>query len=928
MKHYYFVLLAVMSYAGHSQIVNIPDPAFKAKLIESTALNSIAYDAADQYLKVDANNNGEIEVSEALAVKRMTLNYNNNQILSLTGIKSFANMTELVMGNMYDSFTSLDVSNMTSLTQLVCQCYGLTNLNVSGSGLVKLKCDSGNLTSLDVSSATSLTYLDCHQNELTSLLLPPSIQYLKCDGNQLASLDLAPFTNLSELRCYVNDLTSLTLPISLTILDCSDNNLGSLNMTPLLLDVNCRNNVLTSLGPLPNGIKYLNCEGNLLTNLNISDKPELIQLDCGYNLLTDVSLYNTPVLYKFGCEYNQLVSFDASMLGPSINSIKIDHNQLTNLILPAVSTGDVDCSFNFLTELDVRKRIGFLRCQSNNLVSISAIAGVTYLDCRDNQLTTLLTGPTNYNTISCSNNQLVNIDISQTTTVKQLYCDNNNLNSLTIKKLLDFYSFTGNPNLAYICAHPDQVAEMQATVAELNYATEVNSLCTFVAGGFYHIAGEQRFNGSSGNCSDNNPYFPNLKYQINSGTTSATYFFDDSGLYDIAVTPGTYTLTPLFSQPYFNVSPQSTTVAFPTVDTPFVQDFCISPNSIHPDLEVRVTPRTAAVPGFDATYRVRVKNKGTQSETAIISLQYDDTVLDFVDAEPSVASQTFGIVSWNVTNLPVFGTAEFLVSFNLNSPVENPALNLGDKLKFIVSAPLSNDDTPDDNVMKLKQVVVDGLDPNDKTCLEGSPVESEMIGKYLHYMIRFENTGNYPAQNIVVRDNPSLAKFDISSLEPLEASHPFYTRVTDGNKIEFVFDNIMLPFEEGSNGGYILFRIKTLPTLVTGNSVSNTAKIYFNYNPPIITNTATTTFTTMGVGVGDTASLFSIWPNPVADELHIDSKTAEVQSVSIFDLMGREVMRVKGSGLENIDVSKLTSGEYLLKVTSAGFDGTVRFLKK
>jgi hypothetical protein len=79
-----------------------------------------------------------------------------------------------------------------------------------------------------------------------------------------------------------------------------------------------------------------------------------------------------------------------------------------------------------------------------------------------------------------------------------------------------------------------------------------------------------------------------------------------------------------------------------------------------------------------------------------------------------------------------------------------------------------------------------------------------------------------------------LAKFDIATLVPLKSSHDFFTRI-NGNKVEFIFENINLDFNDATNDGYVVFKIKTKPTLVVGNTFTNNANIYFDYNFPITT---------------------------------------------------------------------------------------------
>lgn len=55
-----------------------------------------------------------------------------------------------------------------------------------------------------------------------------------------------------------------------------------------------------------------------------------------------------------------------------------------------------------------------------------------------------------------------------------------------------------------------------------------------------------------------------------------------------------------------------------------------------------------------------------------------------------------------------------------------------------------------------------------------------------------------------------------------------------------------------------------------------------------------------------------IWPNPVEDVLHLETK--DLQQVEVFSLDGKRVM-TDGSGLENINVTMLSNGCYLLKAT-------------
>ena len=137
--------------------------------------------------------------------------------------------------------------------------------------------------------------------------------------------------------------------------------------------------------------------------------------------------------------------------------------------------------------------------------------------------------------------------------------------------------------------------------------------------------------------------------------------------------------------------------------------------------------------------------------------------------------------------------------------METPAVNIGDQLTFTaIVSPINGDENEADNFFTFNQIVVGSYDPNDIICLEGDTVSPSEIGKYLHYAINFENTGNYPAENIVVKDIIDATIFDVKSLQVLNSSDAVTARIT-GNVAEFIFQNILyrnmfqFTFQPGNN---------------------------------------------------------------------------------------------------------------------------------
>ena len=815
MKNLYAVLVLVFcSFVSNAQIVNIPDANFKNKLLNYTPI-------------IDTNNDGQIQVSEALVVTELYFSYSS--ISNMTGIEAFTNLESLNCVN--NQLTSLSISNLTNLTSFICA----NNL----------------LTSLDVSNLINLTYLDCHNNQFTSLDVYnlTNLTYLDCGYNQLTSIDVSNLINLTVLRYEHNLLSSVDVS----------------NLTNLT---------------------FLRCENNQLTSLNVSNLTNLTVLTCNENQLTSLDVTNLTNLEDLDCSHNPLTSLDVT--------------NLTNLT-------DLYCENNQLTSLDV-----------SNLINL------TYFNCGYNQLTSLeVSNLTKLHTAYVSNNLFTTLDFSNiifygSGSYRYEVFNNPNLISVNIKNGAPFYytsSFqaTNCPNLLYICADEFNFQYIYVPNAQLN------SYCSFNPGGNYNtITGTFSLDNNNNGCDANDYHFSDSKIKINdvSNIFGATYT-NTSGNYNFFTQAGNFTITPKFENPYFTVSPTSATITFAdSNNNTQTQNFCVTPNGVHNDVEVSVLPIQRARPGFDATYQMVYKNKGNQVLSGNVNLTFNDAVLDFVVANPAVSAQSLNTLSWSYANLLPFESRTIYFTLNVNSPQEIPAVNIGDILSLSASIdPISGDETVNDNTFALTQTVLGSYDPNDKTCLEGDTIVPERIGEYLHYLIRFQNSGTAAAENIVVKDIIDTTKFDITSLQLTSASHNYTTKIT-GNKVEFIFENINLPAEidnEAASHGFVAFKIKTKNNLTIGNSVSNKADIYFDYNFPITTNEATTTFATLGVNQIENKSVV-VFPNPVQDILTITSK-GNLTSIQLLDVQGRLIATyLENEEKATINLSDKASGVYFVKI--------------
>lgn len=447
----------------------------------------------------------------------------------------------------------------------------------------------------------------------------------------------------------------------------------------------------------------------------------------------------------------------------------------------------------------------------------------------------------------------------------------------------------------------------------------------------YSIQGNVRYDSNGNGCDASDTSMSNQRINFTNGSTTGSLITNNTGSYTYYdIQPGNYTFSPVMENPsYFTISPASAVVNVSSTNYLITRDFCIAPNGTHNDLEVSLIPITNARPGFDAVYKLVYKNLGTNTQSGSVSFNFDDNVLDLVTASPTETSQGTNTLNWSFTNLLPFEIRSIFITLNVNSPVETPAVNAGNLLLFSATVTGTTDETPANNVSNLTQTVVGAIDPNDKTCVEGHNLPINDVGKYLHYVIRFENTGTANAENILIRDVIDISKFDISTLRPVSGSHSFITKIRNTNIVEFIFENVNLPFDDANNDGYVAFKIKTKPTLTLGTNIDNTADIFFDYNAAVVTNTyRTTVFNPLSVNSFEFSNVYALSPVPTMDTLTITTKQdVLISSVSIYNTIG-QLVQVNADPNETIDVSGLKTGIYFIKITSDKGTLSSRFVKK
>ncbi|PIF44641.1 putative repeat protein (TIGR01451 family)/predicted secreted protein (Por secretion system target) [Chryseobacterium sp. 52] len=857
MKKIYFFVLFIAHFTIHAQTVNIPDPQFKAKLVSATTgINAFAYDLNGNATVIDTNNDGEIQVSEAQNISKLTIS--QPQINDITGIQSFTNLVYLrTIGN--SLLNTLNVSNMTQLKELIVQNNALNIINTQGCNQLEsfsFSNNSGTISNLSFLQNASLKKISISTNpyldsaDLSNLAGLEDIYIGESTNLNFTSLNLSNNINLKKIYIVKPNLTSLTFNTlnQLRYVNIQKTKLTSLDFTnaPQLDDLSLdRNSLLSSLNIQNNiNLEYAyisNCP--LLASISVQNKPNLLGLTLSGTNVASLNLTGSSKMFSLSLGDNKITSLDVS--------------PVTNLIF--LSLGE-----DFLTSIDIS--------QNAKLSSISAVG-----------------------------NAITTVNVKNGNPSLQYSCGPTSL----------------TPNLAYVCCDTNKVQQISNMFMNYGQTNVVlNSYCSFVPGGTtYTVQGNTKLDVNNNGCDAGDPGKAFQKFTIVNGSNSGSYIANNSGNYSLALLAGVSTITPVVENPsYFSISPASITADFPNQASPLAQNFCMAANGDHPDLEIVIVPVEAAIPGSGTGYKIVFKNKGTTTQSGTVVFNFNDNLMNFLNATLTPNSQSTGNLTWNFTNLLPFETREIKAVFTLNTPTQTPPLSNGDILHYTAQINGATDDTPADNIFTLNQTVVNSFDPNDKTCLEGTMIAQTQVGDYVHYMIRFENKGTANAGNIVVKDEIDPLKFDISTLIPISASHSFITRISGNNTAEFIFENIQLPFDDANNDGYISFKIKTKSTLTQGDVFSNTAGIYFDYNAPIITNT----YTTSVRGILATAETktdkgnLSIYPNPVQDILYIKSSD-EVIKAEIYDVNGR-IISAKSVKGNSVYVSELAKGNYIIKL--------------
>jgi uncharacterized repeat protein (TIGR01451 family) len=403
------------------------------------------------------------------------------------------------------------------------------------------------------------------------------------------------------------------------------------------------------------------------------------------------------------------------------------------------------------------------------------------------------------------------------------------------------------------------------------------------------------------------------------------YDIDPINSYDLA-----FKVLPAYALNY-RVSPATYAgVTVPANSGEVNKYFLVTPIAAYEDVVVYILPQNQPRPGFMYKETVYYANLGSLM-VPVGQVVFDyDPALNIVNVTDPSATITPASVTISYATLAPFEIRSFDVEMQIPTI---PAVTLGDLLTNVaVISPVTNDLTPSNNTSTSVQIIIGSYDPNDKMESRGEFINPAAFGPndYFFYTVRFENTGTASAINVRIEDTLD-AQLDWNSIEMIDASHNYVMERIE-EQVVWRFDTIMLPDATtdpvGANG-HVYFKIKPL-AFSEGTAIPNTAEIYFDFNPAIITNTFTTTFRTPLSNPDVEETVFSLTPNPASNQIRVNfNQVMQVASITLYDLRGRVTLLQKLTQNQlQIDISELKKGVYLAKFVHGDQTYTSKLIKK
>ena len=751
---------------------------------------------------------------------------------------------------------------------------------------------------------------------------PSTMKSIKFIGSDFFTLPAMPLTldSLVLYFCYNLSFQSFSFPTSLTYLDINSNNLNPVPPVPSgIKSLNLSNNYVPNNYVYPPALEVLG-----LSNCNLSLVPTLPNtiavLNIEYNPFLNINSYDFTYLYNMqwfsanSCGISQM-----PILSNNLYSIQLANNQLAHIDSFPTNCTYITVSNNLLTSLPAlnypfgANASNSLLCENNFLTELPENANLcSFITCYNNQITSLPEFTNYLSYINFENNQVSCMPILPASlfTPNQFFSNNN--------------PFECVPN--YVPAMTSDFM-LQHPLCVLG-DTAINPFnCSFARG----VIGKT-FKDENNNCiSDSGDVkLQNIKvnmYNPISDEFISTYSF--SGIYNESLFNGMYIATIDTLSSVYEVDCE-----FPGIDTmfsltpsnPLAEDVNFSLKCKNgKDVGIHSVVNFEGIPFPGQLFTMKV-NAGDISQwyglncaantSGTFSISYNGNVsLTNVESEINEVISgntiTFNIADFSSTSSDYFLT--FLVD-TFATVGDQLCLNMQIQSDTIETNYVNND-------LNYCVNIVNSYDPNMKVVY---PKDVEPgYEDWFTYTIYFQNLGNAPAFNIRILD--TLDNNLRHETFQLTAYSHFNTVTMNNGILNFRFPNIMLP-DSASNPegsiGFIQYRIKPISNLPVGTQIENTAHIYFDFNPAIVTNTTVNEYvTTVTTSTKNIENELRISPNPSNGLFYVGSNT-KVKFLEVFDCVGNLI--VQKNNANNFDLSNFSDGIYFVRVNGNQYSKVIK----
>lgn len=408
-----------------------------------------------------------------------------------------------------------------------------------------------------------------------------------------------------------------------------------------------------------------------------------------------------------------------------------------------------------------------------------------------------------------------------------------------------------------------------------------------------------------------------LQNQFFTNAQALTYYLELSGIgHFFTDYAGTYDIT-YNSDGTWISNPTSSTVVVSAGQQEYDLFFELEAGTIHGDVLIDITSGINRC-FWEVPFWVTITNENTSLESGVFEIVLPDSV-SYVSSVPPADSIVGNILYYSYIDLlPTYSETFDLI-------LQMPGVDMmGDDIVIIGNTEEDSD--------TLTNELLCSYDPNDKL-VEPSGVGEEAFTAFtdsiLTYTVRFQNTGTDTAFNIVVSDTLSDL-LDISSFKFISSSHSCQTSIDPSSRVaNFSFENILLPdsgVNQVASNGFVKFEIEIENGMAEGTPIQNTAGIYFDFNPAIITNTTLNTFMTPPFPTTSIEEIlepaFNIYPNPAIDIVRVESDF-NYSKIEVFSITGTRLL-YKNDDLSSFNVADFANGTYVVKFS----DGNSSYIKR